>query len=80
MMSNSRLVWTDEMKNTLLRYWHAGMDHTEIADRMGLKMEQISGALQRARRGEWGANTPRDIRLPAAPHLTKPWRRLMHGA
>ena len=54
MMSNSRLVWTDEMKNTLLRYWQAGMDHTEIADRMGLKMEQISSALQRARRGEWG--------------------------
>lgn len=54
MVSNSRLVWTDEMKNTLLRYWQAGMDHTEIADRMGLKMEQISSALQRARRGEWG--------------------------
>jgi len=54
MVSNSRLVWTDEMKNTLLRFWQAGMDHTEIADRMGLKMEQISGALQRARRGEWG--------------------------
>lgn len=54
-MSSEKLVWTKEMKDNLLRYWHAGMDHTEIADRLGIRMEQVKGALQRARRGEWGS-------------------------
>ena len=54
-MSSEKLVWTSELKDSLLRFWQAGMSHTEIADRLGIKLEQVKNALQRARRGEWGS-------------------------
>lgn len=53
-MNAEKLVWTQDMKETLLRFWQAGMDCSEIADRLGIKLEQVEGAIQRAKRGVWG--------------------------
>lgn len=53
-MSSEKLVWTTDMKNNLLRFWSAGMDYSEIADRLGIKLEQVESAITRARRGVWG--------------------------
>lgn len=46
------MVWTDEMKNELAKYWQRGEYISEIAASMGIPFEKVQSAIKRARKGQ----------------------------
>lgn len=48
------VMWSDEMKNDLAKYWLQGKDILEISTIMAIPFEKIKGAISRARSGQWG--------------------------
>ena len=48
------MVWTDEIKNELAKYWQRGERISEIAASMGIPFEKVQSAIKRARKGQRG--------------------------